>query len=234
MFHLKIKLDTKNSIPDLQVGDLVFVKSERSKSKARDSYFVLSLDDKTQLATFQKFPMSHFRLHPIKFQYQNLYLASDKDSHNYFTSPLHTTPPPMPSNVQYPSYPRLTVPPPLYTPLTSDFDSEEEETVSQPDLHEAGLEDEHPNTPDDSSESEPNISDQESEVEEEGPTSPPTVRSTSTPPSHNSLSPLRLPVNLLHLLLLYTFTNLVMASQTILRRGTLFSLSTTICGRKSS
>ena len=31
--------------PDLHIGDTVFVKSDRSKSKARDSYFVLNLDD---------------------------------------------------------------------------------------------------------------------------------------------------------------------------------------------
>ena len=64
------------NVPDLHIGDTVFVKSDRSKSKARDSYFILSLDDKNQLATLQKFPMSHFRVHPIQVQYQNLYLTT--------------------------------------------------------------------------------------------------------------------------------------------------------------
>ena len=62
-------------LPRLSVGDLVFVKSDRSKSKARDSYFIISLDDSQQLATIQKFPMTYFKHHPIKVHYQNLYLA---------------------------------------------------------------------------------------------------------------------------------------------------------------
>ena len=44
--------------PVLKVGDMVFVKSDRSKSHARQSFFVLSLDEPKQLATLQKFPMT--------------------------------------------------------------------------------------------------------------------------------------------------------------------------------
>ena len=66
--------------PSLQVGDLVYVKSDRSKSKARDSYFVTALDNSSHIASLQKFPMSNFRLHPIKVHLENLYLASDDHS----------------------------------------------------------------------------------------------------------------------------------------------------------
>ena len=64
------------SIPTLAVGDLVFVKTDRSKSKARDSFVILELDDERQLAKLQKFPMTRFRSHPIQVQYQNLYHCS--------------------------------------------------------------------------------------------------------------------------------------------------------------
>ena len=55
---------------------MVFVTSERSKSKARDSYFVLRLDDKNRMAIIQKFPMSHFKHHHINVQYQLFYKLS--------------------------------------------------------------------------------------------------------------------------------------------------------------
>ena len=59
--------------PNLTVGDTVFIKSDLSKSKARDSYFVLETDDVKKLAKLQKFPMSHFKHHPIIVEYQNLF-----------------------------------------------------------------------------------------------------------------------------------------------------------------
>ena len=55
---------------------MVFVTSERSKSKARDSYFVFRLDDKNRMAIIQKFPMSHFKHHHINVQYQLFYKLS--------------------------------------------------------------------------------------------------------------------------------------------------------------
>ena len=57
----------------LCIGDTVFVKSDLSKSKARESYVVLNLDVINQQATIQKFPMSKFRSHPIVVEFQNLY-----------------------------------------------------------------------------------------------------------------------------------------------------------------
>ena len=66
--------------PSLAVGDLVFIKSERSKSKARDSYMVISLDHNTKIACIQKFPMSNFRHHPIQVEFQDLYLAKRKEN----------------------------------------------------------------------------------------------------------------------------------------------------------
>ena len=59
--------------PTLNVGDVVFVKSDRSKSRARQPFFVLSIDTIKQLATVQKFPMTNFRRHPIQLHFQNLY-----------------------------------------------------------------------------------------------------------------------------------------------------------------
>ena len=61
------------SVPTFKVGDMVFVKTDKSKSKVRDSYYVLEVNDGNQLATIQKFPMSKLRRHPIKVAYQNLY-----------------------------------------------------------------------------------------------------------------------------------------------------------------
>ena len=49
------------------MGELVFIKSDRSKSKARDSYCIISLNNNKQLATVQKFPMTNFRHHPILY-----------------------------------------------------------------------------------------------------------------------------------------------------------------------
>jgi hypothetical protein len=90
------------SLPALNVGDLVYVRSERSKSKARDSYFILQLDDEQQLALVQKFPMSNFKHHPINLQFQNLY---------HVTPPTEPTPSP-PSNISSPAVtkPRVPVP----------------------------------------------------------------------------------------------------------------------------
>ena len=116
------------NIPDLAVGDLVFVKSDRSKSKARDSYFIIELDDLQKLATVQKFPMNHFRHHPIKVHYQNLYLANDTDCESIVNNPneqpcmdtrsLQPTPKKIPP-YQYPK--------PTYYPSSSDTESENEE-----------------------------------------------------------------------------------------------------------
>ena len=115
--------------PNLHVGDIVFVKSDRSKSKARDSYFVLNLDDVQQIATIQKFPMTHFKHHPIHVQYQNLYEAS--------SPPVPASTPssdaPLPVSVPPPAV-QLTPPmsmlslsqTPTYTP-ESDSDDDEEE-----------------------------------------------------------------------------------------------------------
>ena len=63
----------KVSCPRLSTGDTVFVKSDLCKSKARESYLVLSVDDINMQATIQKFPMSKFRQHTIIVEYQNLY-----------------------------------------------------------------------------------------------------------------------------------------------------------------
>ena len=55
---------------------LVFVKSDKSKSKARDSYAVLSVNKEKKEARLQKFPLDNFMRHVITVQLQNLYVAS--------------------------------------------------------------------------------------------------------------------------------------------------------------
>ena len=120
--------------PTLQVGDTVFVKSDRSKSKARDSFFVLGLNENQKIATIQKFPMTHFKHHPIQVQYQNLYKAQ---THPTLTSPFSSTtsqpvqttntPLPTPSTNQ-PWKLQLSLPP-SYTP---DSDSEDDDCEPLP------------------------------------------------------------------------------------------------------
>ena len=115
--------------PTLQVGDTVFVKSDRSKSKARDSFFVLDLNETNKTATIQKFPMTHFKHHPIQVQYQNLYKVKP---HPTLTSPSFptTSQPVLTKNNQRPTPPtnqprklQLSLPP-SYTP---DSDSEDDD-----------------------------------------------------------------------------------------------------------
>ena len=129
------------SLPSLQIGDKVYVKSDRSKSKARDSYVVLHLNQNTQMATIQKFPMTNFRHHPIDVQYQNLYLCADEAPNNpHLILPkldaLHEHLP-IPNNQhrvqssdKKPTKYMLS-PTPTYTPEDQDSDSEIEEN-SQP------------------------------------------------------------------------------------------------------
>ena len=128
------------SIPNLEVGDMVFVKSDRSKSKARDSYFVLWLDDNKLMATIQKFPMSHFKHHPISVQYQNLYKVSSPASSEPTppTSPVTSsaTPPATSSkpNPKFKPQPKfcLTLPP-SYS-QDSDSDEDDDKLVPHHDL----------------------------------------------------------------------------------------------------
>ena len=121
------------SIPSLQIGDMVYVKSDRSKSKARDSFVVTHLDATKQMAKIQKFPMAHFKHHPIDVQYQNLYPCSSTGN----TTPTQTPPiltkhiPPKPTK---PLVKPRTSPKkytlsatPTYTQM-SDSDSDEEES----------------------------------------------------------------------------------------------------------
>ena len=63
-------------LPDIKPGMLVFVKSDKSKSKARDSYAVLSVNKEKKEARLQKFPLDNFMRHVITVQLQNIYIAS--------------------------------------------------------------------------------------------------------------------------------------------------------------
>ena len=110
-------------LPNLQIGDTVFVKSDVSKSKARDSFIVLHLNKENMMATIQKFPMERFRHHPIKVACQNLYKVPSlflKDSNRGSLS-LSS---PMKMKATRKSNPKLHLSqPPSYTPPT---DSESE------------------------------------------------------------------------------------------------------------
>ena len=63
----------KMLLPNLNVGDIVFIKSESSKSKARESYFIFVTDHVKKIAKIQKFPVSHSKHRPIMVEYQNMY-----------------------------------------------------------------------------------------------------------------------------------------------------------------
>ena len=77
-------------LPNLHLGTLVYVKNDRSKSKARDPFVVIALDPDKRLATLQKFPMSNFRFKPILVEYQHLYLAKDPPPSQASGSPAAT------------------------------------------------------------------------------------------------------------------------------------------------
>ena len=117
------------SLPSMQIGDMVYVKSDRSKSKARDSFMITHLNDNKKMATVQKFPMSHFRHHPIDVQYQNLYPTTAN-------KPTTTTQTPALPPAPHPEIPIKSPPlpkPPRYvittTPTyTQDSDSDEEDS----------------------------------------------------------------------------------------------------------
>ena len=104
--------------PTLNVGDTVFIKSDRSKSRARQSFSVLSLDNVNQLATVQKFPMENYRHHPIQVHYQNLYKCNS--NHTQTTSPEDASPFPVRVKAKNAQFLTHT---PKYTP-ESDSDSE--------------------------------------------------------------------------------------------------------------
>ena len=66
----------KVTLPHLQAGDSVYVKGDRSKSKARDPYKVISVDNDKQLATVQKFAQSHNKRNILDVKLSELYLTS--------------------------------------------------------------------------------------------------------------------------------------------------------------
>ena len=68
-------------LPQLNVGDSVFIKSDRSKSHARDKFIVLEVNSDTAMATLQKFPMKNFRRNPLSVQLQNIYRAPHNNPH---------------------------------------------------------------------------------------------------------------------------------------------------------
>ena len=112
------------SLPFLQVGSMVYVEDDCSKSKPRDSYFVLNLDEDTQIATVLKFPTSNLRHLPIHVLSQNLYLCTETVTSeppqampkqavtvHHATAPGYVTPP------------RFVLPPTaIYAPYGSDSD----------------------------------------------------------------------------------------------------------------
>jgi hypothetical protein len=65
-------------LPSVQVGDIVFIKSDRSKAKARDSYIVLDVNSQKAVAKLQKFLQSNFPENILTVQLQNIFLPSSK------------------------------------------------------------------------------------------------------------------------------------------------------------
>ena len=125
-------------LPVLKPGDEVVVKSDRSKSAARDMFVVLQVDNSKSTALIQKFPMDKFRRNPLTVQLQNLSLVSQAPR---TASSLTKTNPSIPS----PAPPRPTfLATPLCTPHTnpktrqptlyysSDSDSDDEDWLLPP------------------------------------------------------------------------------------------------------
>ena len=81
------KFSKEAEISPVQSGDKVFVKSERSKSKARDPYLVVSvnLDEKT--AVIQKFLPKNMKENLQRVKLDNIYKASPKET-NVTSVPL--------------------------------------------------------------------------------------------------------------------------------------------------
>jgi hypothetical protein len=48
-------------LPSVKAGDIAFIKFDRSKDKARDSYLVLDINSRKAVAKLQKFPQANFR-----------------------------------------------------------------------------------------------------------------------------------------------------------------------------
>ena len=89
---------------------------------------VTHLDDSKKMATVQKFPMSHFRHHPIHVQYQNLYPCSDVPPTTLTDSPSLPLTPTLSIPTKTPSFtPKYVLTStPIYTPDSdSDFDDED-------------------------------------------------------------------------------------------------------------
>ena len=123
-------------IPQFKVGDMVFVRSDRSKSKARDSYVITAVNKEQHIATIQKFPMSNFRHHPIEVSMQNLYLCP----YNVVMTKTPHAEPPTPNKpgakIKIKSVQYIT-PTPKYSPdsdedsdSSTDWESSEAETLN--------------------------------------------------------------------------------------------------------
>ena len=107
------------SLEDIRVGDKVFIKSDHSKSKVRDPYFVLSLVPDKKEARVQKIADTANRQNVLIVQLQNLYRAPSSTvypSNPSFSDPPSSSPPRSPPSPEPP--PPSTTPPPTLPPTT--------------------------------------------------------------------------------------------------------------------
>ena len=124
------------SLPEINPGQAVFIKSDRSKSKARDQYMVLSVDSSESLATLQKLPMSNFKANPLKVQLQNLYPCRTPPRPLPSAPPTEELPDLTPSPTKHlpptkksPKPPHPKIPAPAYPRLTQDSSDSEDEDI---------------------------------------------------------------------------------------------------------
>ena len=66
------------NVPDISTGDIVHVKNDGTKHKARDFYLVMSINYQTKIATIQKFVGSTLRTKQYQVKFTEIYLASVK------------------------------------------------------------------------------------------------------------------------------------------------------------
>ena len=118
-------------IPELQVGDSIFIKSDRSKSQARDPFIILDVNEAKEEALVQKFPMSHFRRNPLKVQYQNIYLPPHHSPRVHTPHPHFDLPPIgyCPLLLQSSKFKTSLSSTPHYTPDDSEDDEDVDEEV---------------------------------------------------------------------------------------------------------
>ena len=77
---------SKVIVPDVDIGDRVFIKSDKSKHKARDQFIVLTKPSSNNEVNVQKLSYGHNRKNVLPVQLQNLYHVNPKSNFQHHPS----------------------------------------------------------------------------------------------------------------------------------------------------